>query len=67
LIKEFGFEGVPIRILVRDNKFMYARKGLGDLKFESQKVVSRIQNYKKKVKSITYRRRLAGSRYLYRK
>ncbi len=25
--KEFGFEGVPVRILIRDNKMQYARKG----------------------------------------
>jgi GTP-binding protein len=28
IAKEFGFEGVPIRVLVRDNKSQYARKSL---------------------------------------
>jgi predicted GTPase len=28
---EFGFEGVPIRILLRDSRSQYAKKNLADM------------------------------------
>ena len=63
---EFGFEGVPVRILIRDNKMQYARKGLQHVNSTTRAVIERIKLYKNKMKNITFRRRLAGNRALYR-
>jgi hypothetical protein len=67
IAKEFGFEGVPLRILLRDNKMQYARRGIEGLNPNTRKVLERIELHKKKKGNVTYRRRLAGSRFLYRK
>ena len=67
IAKEFGFEGVPVRVLVRDNKMQYARKGYSNLSASARLVLERIKMHKKMKKSITYRRRVAGNRFLYRK
>ena len=65
---EFGFEGVPIRILLRDSKLQYARKGgISSLSPSTRAVLERINMHKKKMENVTYRRRLAGNRFLYKK
>ena len=66
IAKEFGFEGVPLRILVRDNKMQYAKKSLSQLNPNTQAVLNRISSHREKMKNVTYRRRLAGNKYLYR-
>lgn len=43
LAAEFGFEGVPIRILIRDNKMQYARKGLQHVNPTTRAVIDRIK------------------------
>ena len=63
---EFGFEGVPVRILVRDNKTQYARKGLTSLNPNTKAILERMKLHKLKMKNVTHRRRLAGNRFLYR-
>ena len=64
---EFGFVGVPVRILIRDNKLQYRRKsGIASLNSSTRAVLERIKRHKKKMHSVTYRRRLAGNRFLYR-
>ncbi len=64
---EFGFEGVPVRLLIRDSKAQYARKsGIHSLNPSTRAVLERIKMHKKKQENVTYRRRLAGNRYLYR-
>jgi hypothetical protein len=41
---EFGFEGVPVRLLIRDNKMQYARKaGMGSLGESTRAVLERIK------------------------
>jgi hypothetical protein len=67
IAEEFGFEGVPIRLLLRDNKMQYARKSGAYLNENTRAVLNRIRMHKKRMRSVTYRRRLAGNRYLYRK
>lgn len=68
IIEEFGFEGAPVRILVRDSKMQYARKGgIQSLNPATRAVLERIRSHKKRMESVTYRRRLAGNRHLYRK
>lgn len=63
---EFGFEGVPLRLLIRDSKMQYARKTMA-LSANTQAVLERIRMHKHRMQSVTYRRRLAGNRFLYRK
>jgi len=65
LIKEFNLEGVPVRVLVRDVSLVSRTKG-GSNSLLGQKVVERIKKYKAKMKSVTYRRRLSGNKFLYR-
>jgi GTP-binding protein len=44
---EFGFEGVPVRLLLRDNKLQYARKsGTAYLNANTRAVLERIKMYK---------------------
>lgn len=66
IAKEFGFEGVPIRILIRDNRSQYRKKNLASINPATRKVLERIKLQKNKMKNITYRRRLVGSRKLYK-
>ena len=49
--KEFGFVGVPIRILLRDSRTQYARKKLSQLSFATRTVLARIRAYKNKMRS----------------
>ena len=66
IASEFGFEGVPVRLLVRDSKLQYARKsGMSSLGESTRAVLERIKQHKKRMESVTYRRRLAGNRFLY--
>jgi GTPase len=67
LISEFKLAGVPVRILMRDNEFIYKYRPSKRITFTANKIKERIQNYKKKKTNITYKRRLAGSRFLYGK
>ena len=46
IAKEFGFIGVPIRILIRDNKTQYAKKSLANLTPAARNVLQRIRVYK---------------------
>jgi hypothetical protein len=64
---EFGFEGVPVRLLIRDNKMQFARRGIQTLNPNTRRVLERIKMHKQRMQSVTYRRRLAGNRFLYRK
>jgi len=64
--KEFGFVGVPIRILLRDSRTQFAKKKLSQLSFSTRTVLSRIRAYKQKMRSVVFRRRRAGSKFLYR-
>jgi len=64
---EFGFEGVPVRLLIRDSKMQFARRGIATLNEGTRRVMERIRMHKLRMQSVTYRRRLAGNRYLYRK
>lgn len=65
LSKEFGFIGVPIRILLRDSRSQYASKKLSGLSSAAKKILERIKQYKKKKASPTYRKRLIGNKHLY--
>jgi len=66
--KEFGFQGVPIRLLLRDNRSQYAKKKLSQvLTAATRSVLNRIKMHHLKKKNVTYRRRLSGNRFLYRK
>lgn len=65
LIKEFGFEGVPVRILFRDSKLIF-QKGEKNLSLETFRVMKRIASHKNVKESPTKRRRLAGARFLYK-
>jgi hypothetical protein len=67
IASEFGFEGTPVRLLIRDNKMQYARKGGLSLNPNTRAVLERIKTHKKKMRNVTYRRRLAGNRFLYQK
>ena len=64
--KEFGFIGVPLRILIRDNRTQYAKRKLSQLSPAAKGVLARIRAYKNKQKNIVYKRRLAGNRFLYK-
>jgi len=66
IASEFGFEGVPVRLLLRDSKAQYARRGGASLGASARAVLERIKMHKKRMESVTYRRRLAGNRYLYK-
>jgi predicted GTPase len=46
IAEEFGFEGVPIRLLLRDNKMQYARKNGAYLNPNTRAVLDRIKMYK---------------------
>ena len=67
IAKEFGFEGVPVRILVRDNKTQYAKKTLSQVNSNTRKVLERIKMHKQQMQSVTFRRRFAGNNFLYKK
>jgi len=67
ILKEFGFQGCPIRILVRDNKLQYARKSLSQINSSTRAVLNRIKMHQKQKENVTFRRRLAGNIFLYRK
>lgn len=68
IAEEFGFEGVPVRLLIRDSKLQYARSGsAGLLSANTRAVLQRIRQHKMRMQRVTYRRRLAGNRFLYRK
>lgn len=54
IIKEFGLEGVPLRVMVRDQKQVYKNKGYENLTKNTQKVIQRIRMYKKKMAKPTY-------------
>jgi GTP-binding protein len=43
--KEFGFIGVPIRILLRDSRSQYASKKLSGLSSTARKILERIREY----------------------
>lgn len=78
LIKEFGFEGVPVRLLFRDNKYMYDTKDAAGLPLSQRTIMNRIAlsrgmdtllfyifDIERKGESITFRRRLAGAKFLF--
>ena len=46
IANEFGFEGVPVRLLLRDNKLQYARKSGAYLNANTRAVLERIKMYK---------------------
>jgi len=43
LIKEFGFEGVPVRLYFRDNRFMYRNRDAMDLPMSQRTIMKRIE------------------------
>ena len=67
LSKEFGFVGVPIRILLRDSRSQYSAKRLAGISAAARKILERIQQYKAKKANPTQRRRIFGNRSLYSK
>ena len=66
LIKEFGFQGVPVRILIRDVRKILKQKGIESQSRGTRKVAAKIKLYKKKMSKVTHRRRVIGSASLYR-
>ncbi|CAI2358975.1 unnamed protein product [Moneuplotes crassus] len=68
LIKEFGFEGVPVRLLFRDNRYMYQNRNPLDIPHSQRTIMKRIElNRRQQMNSVTFRRRLAGNQFLYYK
>jgi GTPase len=67
LVREFGFEGVPVRVLVRDSKAAYRQKKYDTLPWNTQKVLERIKLYQTKMQKPTFRRRISGAKFLYKK
>jgi predicted GTPase len=65
LVKEFGFEGVPVRLLFRDNRHMF-NKNFENIPQSQRTIMKRIELSKSR-NSITFRRRRGGSQYLYGK
>jgi len=49
LIKEFGFEGVPVRLLFRDNKYMYRNRNVKNLPHSNRTIMRRIETNRSKV------------------
>jgi hypothetical protein len=45
--KEFGFIGVPIRILIRDSRTQYASKKLTSISKAAKKILERIKVFSK--------------------
>ena len=64
--KEFGFVGVPLRILLRDSRSQYASKRMSQISTSARSVLNRIRMYKYRQRNVVYRRRLAGNRWLYK-
>ena len=65
--KEFGFFGVPIRLLLRDSRSQYASKRLGGLSAAAKKILERIKQYRTQKSRPAYRRRVLGAKHLYTK
>ena len=65
--KEFGFIGVPIRILLRDARSQYSAKKMSSASASVRKVLERIRQYQQKKANPTARRRTFGNRQLYQK
>lgn len=65
--KEFGFIGVPIRILLRDARSQYSAKKMSSASASVRKVLERIHQYQQKKANPTARRRTFGNRQLYQK
>ena len=63
--QEFGFKGVPIRILVRDSRTQYKSKKISGLSHQARKILERISNYRKSRNRPTFRKRLIGNKHLY--
>ena len=67
IVQEFGFKGVPIRLLLRDSRSQYASKRRSGLSVAARKILDRIRDYKKQRSRPTFRKRLVGSKHLYTK
>jgi GTP-binding protein len=65
--KEFGFIGVPIRILLRDSRTQYASRKLSGLSSAAKKILERIKQYQRKKSNPTHRKRVIGNKNLYTK
>ena len=65
--REFGFIGVPIRILLRDSRSQYATKKLSGLSSTARKILERIRQYQHKKSKPTFRKRMVGNKNLYSK
>mmetsp|Transcript_1048 Transcript_1048/g.1926 ORF Transcript_1048/g.1926 Transcript_1048/m.1926 type:complete len:112 (+) Transcript_1048:1935-2270(+) len=67
LNKEFGFQGVPVRLLIRDSRTQYAAKRQSKLSQSASRILERIRQYQKMKRNPTYRKRLIGSKHLFQK
>ena len=65
--KEFGFKGVPIRLLLRDSRTQYSSKGIAGLSTSARKIIERIRVYKNKKNNPTFKQRYIGAKHLYTK
>jgi predicted GTPase len=63
--KEFGFKGVPIRLLLRDSRSQYSAKRQSGLSSSARKILERIKHYNKKKSNPTHKQRFIGSKHLY--
>ena len=63
--KEFGFRGVPIRLLLRDSRSQYTTKKLSGLTSHQRKILERIKQYQKLKNNPTRKQRRVGSKHLY--
>lgn len=67
IIEEFGFSGVPVRVLIRDSHSQYQSKRQSGISTAARKILDRIRTYKKQRANITFRRRIVGNKHLYTK
>lgn len=67
IIEEFGFTGVPIRLLLRDSRTQYHSKKLSGLSASARKILERIRQFRRRKSNPTQRRRVIGSKQLYTK
>ena len=63
---EFGYDGIPVRVAWKDNKKL-AAAGKLKLGTKSRGVMRKINVYQKKALNPTYKRRVSGARFLYKK
>lgn len=67
LAKEFGYVGVPIRILLRDARTQYGARRLSSLSVAARSILSRIKQHAVNKANPTRRRRVLGNKHLYTK